>query len=315
MGKVCYAAILLLGLIPLICGCGSPKLVTNTQQTPTPAQTKSPPLAVVQAVAEENLADVLPPPELPVSTKRLEVKPKKPPRPTRTGPLFRGTKPKPADKPRSIKKPKTPSRTAKTSQKNSYPKADPFRIQIEKAEAASRTLDSLVQTGQLAVDFHGTGSNREMVHVSIANMSRHPVLVRLTPGMILKPPNYQAVQPLLTAEKEQFLLQPGQVSVGTLQSYCMDSRVPAPARGESVNYRFSTRTKDGGPRAVKAYLVAQKIAKNSPYRHAITQFAIWKALGQPTEEKHFQSVLGPLAKDQAVRREVLRQVDKVLKSL
>jgi hypothetical protein len=186
---------------------------------------------------------------------------------------------------------------------------------VEKAEAASLALDRAIQSGQLQAHFQGTGHPQEMVHFLLINQSDGPVKVRLVPGMILNPGNQQRVQPLLVTEEVETVLQPGESRAGTLLSFCMDSRVPAPLPGQPVDYRFSTRTQDGGPEAVRAHRAAEQLVKSSPYRHAITQIAIWKSLNQPVEEKHFRSVLGPSANDPRVRQEVLRQVDRILKSL
>lgn len=197
----------------------------------------------------------------------------------------------------------------------SYPEARPPASALEKAEAASLALDEWIQSGQLRATFHGTGDLQDMIHFRLVNTSNRPMRVQLTPGMILNPGPQQRVQPLLVTEQAELVLQPGESRAGNLQSFCMDSRVPAPLPGQPVDYRFSTRTEDGGPQAVRAHQAAEKLVKSSPYRHAITQIAIWKSLGQPVDEKHLRSVLGPLARDPQVRREVLQEVDRVLKSL
>lgn len=153
-----------------------------------------------------------------------------------------------------------------------------------------------------------------MVYVTLRNVSQGPVRARLIPGMILKPAEEQPVQPLLIVEEEKLVLQPGEVRALRLRAFCMDSRVPAPISGQPVDYRFTDRTRDGGPEAVRTYRAAEKLLKSSPYRHAITQIAIWKALGQPVEEEHYLSVLGPGARNPVVLKEVLRQVDRVLRA-
>lgn len=174
-------------------------------------------------------------------------------------------------------------------------------------------MDSTIQSGQLQADFHGTGDPWDMVHLRLYNSSNRPVRIQLVSGMILNPGGHHQVQPLLLTEDADFTLQPGESYTGNLTSFCMDSRVPAPQPGEPVEYRFSTRTSDGGPAAVRAQKAAEELVQSSPYRHAITQIAIWKSLGQPVEEKHWASVLGVYAKDPRIRQEVLREVERVLK--
>lgn len=197
----------------------------------------------------------------------------------------------------------------------SYPQAKPEDSALQRAEAASQALNRQIQSGQLRAIFHGTEDPEEMVHVQLLNVSPRPVTIELACGMILNPASNQKVQPLLVVEDASLTLQPGESHGGTLLSYCMDSRVPAPAYGEPVDYRFTTRTSDGGPEAVRAYMKARKLAGSSPYAHAIAQIAIWKSLGQPVEDLHLYSLLGPSAEDPRIRETVLRDVDRVLRSL
>ncbi len=196
----------------------------------------------------------------------------------------------------------------------SYPKAKNSASSTQGSEAASLALDKAIQSGQVEAAFQGTGDPRKMVHLVLFNSSSRPIRIRLEPGMILDP-GERPVQPLLVTEEADFTLQPGDLYRGSLTSFCMDSRVPAPRPGETVAYRFSDRTRDGGPAAVRAHNAAEKLAQKSPYKHAITQIAIWKALKQPVEEKHWYSVLGAQSKDPRIRQEVLRQVERVLRSL
>ena len=186
---------------------------------------------------------------------------------------------------------------------------------METAEAASLALDSAIQSGRLEAAYHGTGDPWRMVHFTVHNSSARPVRVQLVSGMILNPEDDHPVQPLLVTEDADFVLQPGESYTGNLTSFCMDSRVPAPQPGEPVEYRFSVRTRDGGPAAVRAQRAAERLVPTSPYRHAITQIAIWKSLNQPLEEKHWLSVLGAYANDQRIRQEVLREVERVLRAI
>jgi hypothetical protein len=194
------------------------------------------------------------------------------------------------------------------------PQAQTQDAGLREAEAASLALDGLIQSGQLQATFYGTGDPTEMVHFQLLNLSPRAIRVELAPGMILNPGAKDRVQPLLVIEEGTLTLNPNQSSSGSLLSYCLDSRVPAPASGQLVDYRFSIRTKDGGPEAVRAYQAARRLVGSHPYAHAITQIAIWKSLGQPVEEQHLVSLLGPSAKNLRVRKEVLREVDRVLRS-
>ena len=198
--------------------------------------------------------------------------------------------------------------------KASYPKAKSSGVEVKGPESASLALDRAIQSGQLSAFYRGTDDPLKMIYLVLHNSGDRAVRVRLTPGMILDPGERQ-VQPLLVTEEADFTLQPGDVYRGSLTSFCMDSRVPAPRLGESVAYRFSDRTRDGGPAAVRAHKAAEKLLKSSPYKHAVTQIAIWKALKQPVEDKHWYSVLGAQSKDPSVRQQVLREVERVLKSL
>jgi hypothetical protein len=195
-----------------------------------------------------------------------------------------------------------------------YPEAQPHSAALKKAEAASLALDGRIQSGQLQARFFGTGDLMNMVCFEVRNLSPQPILIKLAPGMILNPEGKDRVQPLLLTEEATLTLKPNEGRTGSLPSFCLDSRVPAPAYGEPVDYRFSIRTKDGGPEAVRAYQAARKLVGSSPYAHAITQIAIWKSLGQPVEELHWVSLLGPSANNPKVRKEVLREVDRVLRS-
>jgi hypothetical protein len=326
MGVVHRSVYLLLGLWLLLSGCNQVLGSNPLEKVPAPSPTAPPtPGTVTQSPQEENSLEaesLAPSPELPPSSLRLAVlpPPKAIPRVSKT-PQYSARRPSLSPKPTYPKtqpsvidnrpKPPPPSLSLETT----YPKSQPSASAVEKAEAASLALERSIQSGQLLAHFHGTGHSHEMIHFVFVNQSDRPVKVRLVPGMILNPGESQQVQPLLVTEELDTVLQPGESRAGNLQSYCLDSRVPAPLPGQQVDYRFSTRTRDGGPEAVRAHRVAEELVKSSPYRHAITQIAIWRSLNQPLEEKHFYSVLGPSANDPQVRQEVLREVERVLKSL
>ena len=285
----------------LLFGCHQPPRGQQAKSLPTPR--------VVAQVAQGELGAVeaaSPVPE--VRPVRLRASRNSPPKPI----VIRKNSPEPPEpkvKP-SPRKARPPSLGLKTS----YPKANSSESLVQGPEAASLALDKAIQSGQVEAVFSGTGDPRKLVHFILFNSGSRPIRIRLEPGMILDP-GERPVQPLLVTEEADFTLQPGDVYRGNLTSFCMDSRVPAPQPGETVAYRFSDRTRDGGPAAVRAHRAAERLLKTSPYKHAVTQIAIWKALKQPVGEKHWYSVLGVKSKDPRVRQDVLREVERVLRSL
>lgn len=310
MGKLRQSVCLLLSLCLLFLGGCGPAPV-DSQPTPPPL-----PLAIASVSQQDSIpeVEVSPTPEvrgaLRLSRRPPPVQPA-PPSPQSSG-RVRFQAPPPTLSPESSYPKAQPP---KLSLETSYPKAASAQSEVEKAEAASLALDSFIQSGRLQAAYHGTGDPWRMVHFTVYNSSQRPVRVQLVSGMILNPEDYHPVQPLLVTEDADFVLQPGESYSGSLTSFCMDSRVPAPQPGEPVAYRFSARTRDGGPAAVRAQKAAEKLLRTSPYRHAVTQIAIWRSLNQPVEEKHWISVLGPYANDPRTRQEVLREVERVLKSI
>jgi len=306
MGKIRRSVRLLLGLcLLLLVGCG--QVSESTRTTPTPL----PPAIASVAPHDSPAVEVSPIPEVRPAVRLSRRPPPKQPPPAPPSSPERQAPPPAASRPSSDPKAPPP----KLSLETSYPKAASFSSEVEKAEAASIALDSSIQSGRLQAAYHGTGDPWRMVHFTVHNSSGRPVRVQLVSGMILDPEEHHQVQPLLVTEDADMVLQPGESYSGNLTSFCMDSRVPAPQPGEPVNYRFSPRTRDGGPEAVRAQRAAEKLAQTSPYRHAITQIAIWKSLNQPVEEKHWVSVLGVQTNDPKIRQQVLREVERVLRSI
>jgi hypothetical protein len=136
--------------------------------------------------------------------------------------------------------------------------------------------------------------------------------------MILRPPDGQAVQPLMLDEEVTLTLAPGASAYRQLPSYCMDSRVPAPFAYQPTDYRFASRTKEGGAETVRVFQAARQLEIHSTtlpeaeYRQAVTQLAIWKSLHQPVDETRQRSAMGPAFYDRALRQAILRDVERVL---
>ncbi|MBX3168738.1 MAG: hypothetical protein KF760_15085 [Candidatus Eremiobacteraeota bacterium] len=192
------------------------------------------------------------------------------------------------------------------------------RDYLARAESASQQLDQLIRRGSLRAEFIGTGHAGDMVEMSLHNNTGRTISVHLAPGMMLRPGDGQKVQPLMVNEDTTITLAPGASSIRALPSFCMDSRVPAPAPDGLTAYRFATRTKDGGPATVRVLQVAQQIAlqpsslPESYHRQAVTQLALWKSMRQPVGEVQMQSAMGPAYYDLATRRAILADVERVL---
>lgn len=192
------------------------------------------------------------------------------------------------------------------------------REYLARAEGASQQLDQLIRRGSLRAEFIGTGHAGDMVQMNLSNNTGRTISVRLAPGMMLRPGDGQKVQPLMVNEEMLVTLAPGTSTVRSLQSFCMDSRVPAPAPDGLTAYRFATRTKDGGPATVRVLQVAQQIAlqpstlPESYHRQAVTQLALWKSMHQPVGEVQMQSAMGSAYYEPAARRAILADVERVL---
>ncbi|MFN8606736.1 MAG: hypothetical protein U0931_04350 [Vulcanimicrobiota bacterium] len=193
------------------------------------------------------------------------------------------------------------------------------RDYVARAEAASQQLDGLIRRGTLRAEFIGTGHAGTMAMMNLVNNSGRTVSVHLYPGMILRPGDGQRVQPLMLNEETTITLAPGTSAFRDLQSFCMDSRVPAPAPDGPTAYRFSTHTRDGGPGTVRVFQVAQQLALTPTampeelQRQAVTQLAIWKSMHQPVGDLQQTSALGPWYYDRATRQSVLADVERVLR--
>lgn len=191
---------------------------------------------------------------------------------------------------------------------------------LSRAEGASQQLDALIRQGTLRAEFIGTGHAGTMAMMNLVNNSGRTVSVHLYPGMILRPGDGQKVQPLMLNEETTITLAPGTSAFRDLQSFCMDSRVPAPAPDGPTAYRFSNRTKEGGPATVRVFQVAQQLQLTPTtmpeelQRQAVTQLALWKSMRQPVGELQQTSAMGAWFYDQATRRAILADVERVLRS-
>lgn len=208
--------------------------------------------------------------------------------------------------------PKAPRKPIREPQPLAEPPPLPASSSLSKAEAASLRLDELISQGVLQANYVGTGQHEMMVTFSLRNTSNKEVTVELTPGMILNPGKDHKVQPLLVDEQSSVTLAPGESRSGDLFSYCMDSRVPAPQYYEPVNYRFATRTKDGGPEAVLVMEAAKALLPAGPHRRAVTQLAIWKSLGQRIGDSQISAATEAYPFDPQARQTILRDVDRVI---
>lgn len=183
---------------------------------------------------------------------------------------------------------------------------------VQRAEAASAQIDRLIRRGKLQAQFVGTGHAGAMVEMALENISNQTLTLHLAPGMILRPPDGQQVQPLMVDEEATLTLAPGGSAYRQLQSYCMDSRVPAPFAYEPIDYRFAPRTRDGGSETVRVFQAAQEL--NIQNRHAVTQIAIWKSLRQPVDDDRLRSAMGAAFHDPNLRQQILRDVQRVLQA-
>jgi len=231
-------------------------------------------------------------------TGALPAQPEKPPSPSPTPAL-----PQPKASPPPVPRQPAPQ----------YPQARSSNF-VTRAEEASAQLDALIVGNQVTAGYVGTGHNGAMVSLSLFNPTRKTQRIRLVPGMILRPPDGESVQPLLVDEERTLVLKPGTHAYEELYSYCLDSRVPAPFEGEQVEYRFAPRTQEGGPQAVRVLQASRKFPVTyEKFRRAVIQLAIWKSLGQPVGERQIISVLGPDAAQKPLMREkIFDDVERLL---
>ena len=314
----------LLGCLLLLClgGCTNAPAETAAVATITASATPDQPLQLAPR-SRPQVAEGEAPDYQPLKTSKAPPPPK--PRPT---PLKITPPPLPVVEAPPQRSPQLPAAA--------YPQAggppmDPVAFQavplpaalaprdyLARAESSSLQLDQLIRRGSLRAEFLGTGHAGDMVEMSLYNNTGRTISVHLVPGMMLRPGDGQKVQPLMVNEDATITLAPGTSSVRALQSFCMDSRVPAPAPDGLTNYRFSTRTKDGGPGTVRVFQVAQQLAmqpSNLPesyYRQAVTQLALWKSMHQPVGEEQMRSAMGAAYYDHPTRRAILADVDRVL---
>ena len=192
---------------------------------------------------------------------------------------------------------------------------------LGRAQQAASQFEALVQKGALDAIFTGRGRAGEMADMSLENNGKGPMHLHLVPGMVLRAPSGQRVQPLLLDEEIDVDLAPGQVYDHRLKSYCMDSQVPAPARGEEVNYRFRDQGAALAPAAVRVLHTSLAFYFRAPgdvpfgmYREAVKQIAVWKSLQEPADgEAQLRSVLGYFAEDPAIRTAALKDADRLVR--
>ena len=199
-----------------------------------------------------------------------------------------------------------PARTTQTQQPSP-------RAYQERARQSAQQLHSLIARGKLQAYFQGTGDATYMAELNLSNPGRRPITVSLEPGMVLRPPDGQRVQPLLVATQTTVTLAPETTLRIPLESFCMDARVPAPMAYEPIDYEVSSKARQGGPEAVEVLRRSQEmdLGELEPYRRAIVQIAIWKSLRQPVGERQLQSVLRADYYHSELRQTVLRAAQQL----
>lgn len=307
----------------LAAGPSSPTLSASPSQTPSALSLGTKPLMPGEEVPELERPQQLktnppPPPPRPKAERRpLKVAP--PPPPAAPAPVEQAPRLPSATYPTAGGPPTQLAfqSPAPTPQALSLTPAE----YVARAEQSSQQLDALIRRGTLRAEFIGTGHAGTMAMMSLLNNSGKTVSVHLYPGMILRPGDGQKVQPLMINEETTITLAPGTSAFRDLQSFCMDSRVPAPAPDGPTAYRFSTRTKDGGPGTVRVFQIAQQIQLTPTampedlQRQAVTQLALWKSMRQPVGDLQQTSALGSWFYDRATRQAVLADVERVLRSV
>lgn len=185
-----------------------------------------------------------------------------------------------------------------------------------RAQRATQQLQGLIARGKLEASFVGTGDSVYMAEVAFSNPGNKPITLTLEPGMILRPPEGKRVQPLLVNHPTTLTLAPQTTLRVPLESFCMDSRVPAPGPYEPIDYAFKERARQGGPEAVEVLRRSEalQLGELEPYRRAIIQLAIWKSMHQPVGERQIQSVLGPYYYDSGLRQQVLKAASQLARA-
>lgn len=190
-----------------------------------------------------------------------------------------------------------------------------------RAENASRKLDTLIRRGYLQAQFVGSGNADAMVIIALTNPTKNTINFQLYPGMILRPASDEQVQPLMLNEETQVTLAPGTSIYRELTSFCMDSRVPAPAPDTLTDYHFATRTQEGGTATVKVLQQAQLLAltptimPQNLQRQAVTQLALWTSMRQPVGRSQILSVMGQWSDNKAVCQTIFNDVKRVLRAV
>lgn len=279
---------------------------------PTPAR----PRPLSQA-----LPPTAPPENQPVA-RRLPLRTHNPPSPRAAPPPSRQPQPQPQPQPQVAVRPQLPAAAYPRSPTPAPASLGTAADFLARSQRASRAVDELMRRGLLATSFVGTGVPGEMVEIWWENRSQRPLRFNLVPGMILRPPPEQRVQPLLLDEERVVRLQPGDTLVLQVPSYCMDAQVPAPPAGSEVDYRFRPESAPGqGPQAVavlRAYRALawdHSVLPEESHRRAVVQVAVWKALGQRVGEEQLRSALGDLAYDGRARQQLQRDVERLLETL
>lgn len=264
----------------------------------------------------------LPRPPKPVTAAPLKIAPVETPRPSQPPQLVpQLDAPVAAGYPKARPKPVPPIEVPQVAFSRS------LEHQLDLAAAArqsSAQISKQMASGQLSVRFEGTGTSPAMVSLELENRSRKSMEVTLRPGMVLRP-GKDKVQPLLIRDEVRLTLQPGERQSLDLESYCMDSRIPAPAGGAEIDYRWSPpdRAENAGVvdflERYEKYRADNRLNIQTAglpwgyYPRIVLQIGIWSTLGQPIGDKQWRSLLGPFASRQDLRTEILTDVARIRK--
>jgi hypothetical protein len=261
-------------------------------------------------------------PQKPVPAAPLTITPVQAPTPSRPpqlAPKLDG--PAPTSYPKARPKPVLPTEVPQVAFSRS------LEHQLDLAAAArqsSAQISKQMASGQLSIRFEGTGTSPAMVSLELENRGRKSMEVTLRPGMVLRPAT-DRVQPLLIRDEVRLTLQPGERQSLDLESYCMDSRIPAPAEGAEIDYRWSPpdRAENAGVvdfleryehyRADRRLMIQTAGLPLGYYPRVVLQIGVWSTLGQPIGDKQWRTLLGPWASHQDLRTEVLTDVARIRK--